>query len=131
MKTKSIAVLASLLIAAGPPVAAETLSFTAAMAFLKDHTWSGTNASGDRFWFWHVGEGGSGKFSAKFSPNDASTSYGKGIWSIEASKICWKWEGWETFCYTKFERDGESLSMTRTDGVVHQGRRMQGNTEGL
>ena len=56
----------------------------------------------------------------EFDP-ELTSSYDECTWRTGSSEICWAWDGWETFCYTSFEKVGEDLEMTRTDGEVHVG----------
>lgn len=101
------------------------------MDVLVGNTWSGVNASGDKFWFWHEGAGGAGTFAAKFKKNHGGAKNYSGSWAISGEQVCWAWDGWKTFCYVDFAKDGATVTMTRTDGEVHSGSLTLGNTEGL
>ncbi|WNJ99986.1 hypothetical protein L2D14_00840 [Thalassospiraceae bacterium LMO-JJ14] len=103
-----------------------------AMTVLIGKTWAGKNESGDDYWFWHEPGSRSGTFGAKFKSTRKGTSEHHGTWEIKDAQVCWYWPDWKaTHCYTKFEHEGDKLSMTRSDGQVHSGMLIAGNVEGL
>ena len=103
-----------------------------AIKILIGKTWVGKNERGDDYWFWHEQGQSAGKFGAKFKKPTQAASIHHGQWELEGNRLCWHWPDWnKTFCYVKFEFDGGKLDMTRSDGQVHSGTFVDGNTEGL
>ena len=123
------ALFATLLLLTGTEVLAEEISFNDAIITLAGKTWSGTNDQGSKFWFWHDGGPEEGKFKAKFGSRGKVQT---GTWKQEPGRICWLWQrNQNKFCYTKFDLHGDTLKMTRSDGVIHRGNIAEGNTEGM
>lgn len=107
---------------------ADSLDVQEATDLLAGRTWQGENADGARFWFYHAPDG---SFRAKFIPGYSGKEDFSGKWFKRGSDLCWAWDGWKTFCYYKFETQGDNLAMTRNDQVVQTGRIVDGNSEGL
>jgi hypothetical protein len=111
---------------------AEMLDGKAAMTVLIGKTWVGENEKGDDYWFWHEPGSDSGAFGAKFKSTRKGTSKHYGTWERKDAQVCWYWPDWKaTYCYIKFEHEGNMLSMTRSDGQVHSGILMDGNVADL
>ncbi|WP_299730353.1 hypothetical protein [uncultured Tateyamaria sp.] len=125
-KIGRLAIVLSILI--GTPASAEEIGPEAASERLIGATWSGTNADGSEFWFYHAGDG---RFKSRFVQRSKAAFDAGGEWKIAGNTICWAWDGWETHCYETFVLEGDALSMTRTDGVIHTGTVTLGDTEAL
>ena len=125
---RMVLVIAAL--AGGMSIEASAGSIEAAEAaeLLTGRTWSGENPDGSRFVFYHELDG---SFSARITSASAGTKVYGGRWQPRGSEICWAWDGWKTFCYHRFEREESELAMTRSDQVVHAGKLVDGNPEGL
>lgn len=109
---------------------AEAITARQALEALNQKTWSGKNAKGETFWFWHDGDGDSGKFAARFST--AAKRVHRGAWKRKGETACWDWPSFgQTFCYVEFKKVGDTISMTRSDGVVHAGKLSAVRMKGL
>ncbi len=130
---KLAAVVVSVFLSAISTMAiADTIDPAGAIKVLIGKTWAGTNDQGSDYWFWHDQGTRSGKFAAKFNGPSKGISIHHGTWEIEGDGICWHWPDWgKKYCYVKFERAEGKLEMTRSDGEVHAGTLVDGNTEGL
>jgi hypothetical protein len=107
---------------------ADQLDASQTAALIAGKTWSGVNAEGNRFSFYHDEDG---TFRARFSSTSSGSKVYRGRWSTRGSSLCWAWDGWQTFCYHRFEQHGPELTMTRDDQVVHTGNLVEGNPGGL
>ncbi len=111
---------------------ADTIKSEGAIKVLIGKTWVGKNEHGADYWFWHEQGAKAGKFGAKFNSPSKGVRIHHGQWEIKGERVCWYWPDWnKTNCYVKFELDGNKLDMTRSDGLVHSGTLVDGNTEGL
>jgi len=111
---------------------ADTIDSETAIKALIGKTWVGRNQQGDDYWFWHEQGDGSGDFGAKFESSSKGVRVHHGRWEVTDDSVCWHWPDWnKIYCYVKFELDGQKLDMTRSDGLVHSGTLVEGNTEGL
>lgn len=121
-------IICTAIVASNQSASAAELSLEDASTLLAGKTWRGANADEQRFWFYHDGDG---TFRARFLPGYGGKTEFAGKWYRIDAKVCWAWDGWETFCYVAFEYVGQNFRMTRTDGVVQSGILAEGNTEGL
>ena len=111
---------------------ADTINSEGAIKVLIGKTWVGKNQQGDDYWFWHEQGAKAGKFGAKFNNPSKGVRIHHGKWEMQDESVCWYWPDWnKTNCYVKFKLDGNKLDMTRSDGLVHSGTLVDGNTEGL
>ena len=111
---------------------AETINSEGAIKILIGKTWAGKNQQGSDYWFWHEQGAKAGKFGAKFNNPSKGVRIHHGKWEMQDESVCWYWPDWnKTNCYVKFKLDGNKLDMTRSDGLVHSGTLVDGNTEGL
>ncbi|MDZ7843041.1 MAG: hypothetical protein U5R46_19820 [Gammaproteobacteria bacterium] len=130
MKTRTrLLIFGALFLSLCGTASGDAVDGDSAIKLLTGSTWSGKNESGRKFWFYHTSDG---KAFAKFEPGYGNKRLFTASWKMTAGgEICWEWEYGETNCYVLFEIEGNELSMTRRDGVVHSGRLKEGNTEGL
>lgn len=109
---------------------AEEVSASVAANALIGKTWSGQNSDGDAYFFWHKGNESGGDFRARFTSSNGRTH--AGTWGRSGTDLCWEWPQFgRTVCYVRFELEGVSLSMTKSDGETHSGELVAGNLHGL
>lgn len=113
-------------IAAGK-LQAETITAPEAAAALIEHTWHGRNSEGQAYWFYHERDG---RAVARFEPGFAGKQTFSLSWRVEdGARICWYWDYGKTDCYHAFDHAGDTITMTRSDGVAHSGVLHGGKSE--